>query len=284
MSGQADIIKKASLKVKVVRSKTGAAGLQGPKVFKEFWFVFRALVGGDKILEYHQNERKFQESAAYPKGVLHLGSALAVSYHNPEKKQQFSIELAGGSFIFLEAGTQSIAREWMTCLNAVLFGKGNGPNGALQYFVDVPVGSRLQYAGPSLLEVKDEELTLKTNDGTANLVRWKLAHLRSFKARKDTLTVFSGSRSSTGVGEYLFRTSQSVQITHAIETVVRRLKYEALGCNQQVVYLSLTSFFMHLSLSPPHFFLHITKRKVMHGSTEGASSLVQGSGLVTLPN
>ena len=29
MSGQADIIKKASLKVKVVRSKTGAAGLQG---------------------------------------------------------------------------------------------------------------------------------------------------------------------------------------------------------------------------------------------------------------
>ena len=200
--------------------------------------MFRALVGGDKILEYHQNERKFQESAAYPKGVLHLGSALAVSYHNPEKKQQFSIELAGGSFIFLEAGTQSIAREWMTCLNAVLFGKGNGrkflffrhfvsvgaktagflqsptrqlgfgfkllcfccvhththtpANGALQYFVDVPVGSRLQYAGPSLLEVKDEELTLKTNDGTANLVRWKLAHLRSFKARKDTLTVFSG--------------------------------------------------------------------------------------------
>ena len=29
MSGQADIVKKASLKLKVVRSKTGAAGLQG---------------------------------------------------------------------------------------------------------------------------------------------------------------------------------------------------------------------------------------------------------------
>ena len=29
MSGQADIIKKASLKVKVVRGKTGAVGLQG---------------------------------------------------------------------------------------------------------------------------------------------------------------------------------------------------------------------------------------------------------------
>lgn len=102
-----------------------------PKVFKEFWFVFRALVGGDKILEYHQNEKKFQECAAYPKGVLHLGSALAVSYHNPEKKQQFSIELAGGSLIFLEAATQAIAREWMTCLNAVLFGKGNGRKSTL---------------------------------------------------------------------------------------------------------------------------------------------------------
>ena len=54
------------------------------------------------------------------------------------------------------------------------------------------MGSRLQYAGPSLLEVRDEELAIKTSDGTANLVRWKLAHIRSFKARKDTLTVFSG--------------------------------------------------------------------------------------------
>ena len=42
------------------------------------------------------------------------------------------------------------------------------------------------------------------------------------------------SRSSTGVGEYHFKTTQSVQITHAIETVVKRLKYEALGSNQQV--------------------------------------------------
>ena len=42
------------------------------------------------------------------------------------------------------------------------------------------------------------------------------------------------SRSSTGVGEYYFRSSQSVQITHAIETVVKRLKYEALGMHQEV--------------------------------------------------
>ena len=42
------------------------------------------------------------------------------------------------------------------------------------------------------------------------------------------------SRSSTGVGEYYFKTAQSVQITHAIETVVKKLKYEALGSNQQV--------------------------------------------------
>ena len=43
-----------------------------------------------------------------------------------------------------------------------------------------------------MLEVKDEELTVKTNDGSANLVRWKLAHIRSFKAKKDMLTVYSG--------------------------------------------------------------------------------------------
>ena len=70
-------------------------------------------------------------------------------------------------------------------------------NGALQYFVEVSVGSRLQYAGPCMLEVKDEDLTVKTKDGTANLVRWKLAHIRSFKAKKDVLTVYSG-RSVSG--------------------------------------------------------------------------------------
>lgn len=65
-------------------------------------------------------------------------------------------------------------------------------NGALQYFAEVPVGNRLQYAGACMLEVKDEELIIKTNDGSANLVRWKLAHIRSFKAKKDMLTVYSG--------------------------------------------------------------------------------------------
>lgn len=88
--------------------------------------MFRSLNGGEKVLEYHPSERKFQECAAYPKGVVHLGSALTVSYHNPEKKQQFSIELSDGSLIFLEASSESLAREWMNCLNAVLFGKGTG--------------------------------------------------------------------------------------------------------------------------------------------------------------
>ena len=65
-------------------------------------------------------------------------------------------------------------------------------NKALQYFVEVTVGSRLQYAGPCMLEVKGEDLIVKTKDGTANLVRWKLAHIRSFKAKKDLLTIYSG--------------------------------------------------------------------------------------------
>lgn len=49
-----------------------------------------------------------------------------------------------------------------------------------------------------------------------------------------SLSLSLHSRSSTGVGEYQFKTSQSVQITHAIETVVKKLKYEALGSSQQV--------------------------------------------------
>ena len=43
-----------------------------------------------------------------------------------------------------------------------------------------------------MLEVKGEDLTVKTNDGAEVLVQWKLAHIRSFKAKKDTLTVYSG--------------------------------------------------------------------------------------------
>lgn len=65
-------------------------------------------------------------------------------------------------------------------------------NDALQYYVEVPVNSRLQYEGPCMLEVKDEELTVKTNDGSIIIVFWKLAHIRSFKAKKDMLTVYSG--------------------------------------------------------------------------------------------
>ena len=42
------------------------------------------------------------------------------------------------------------------------------------------------------------------------------------------------SRSSTGVGEYFFNTTQSVQITHAIETIVKRLREDVVGGNQQV--------------------------------------------------
>lgn len=44
-----------------------------------------------------------------------------------------------------------------------------------------------------MLEVRDGDLVVKTRDGAANLVRWKLAHIRSFKAKKDVLTVYSGT-------------------------------------------------------------------------------------------
>lgn len=96
-----------------------------PKNFKEFWFVFRALESDEKILEYYINERKFLEGL--PKGMIHLSDVKSVQKHDPDKKNQFSIEMVDGSICFFEVGSSHEAEEWTTCLNAVLFGRG--PNG-----------------------------------------------------------------------------------------------------------------------------------------------------------
>ena len=97
-----------------------------PKAFKELWCVFRALDGGDKIIEYHQNERKFKESPAYPKGVLHLKSALSVTPLSSERQLQFSVEMMDGCACVLEACLPHLAQDWVACLNSVLFGRGTG--------------------------------------------------------------------------------------------------------------------------------------------------------------
>lgn len=97
-----------------------------PKGFKDFWFVFRSRDGGEKLFEYYATEKKFQERAM-PKGVIHLGTASSVKAHSQEKRQQFCIEMTDDAVFFFEAGSVYNAQEWISCLNAVLFGRG--PNG-----------------------------------------------------------------------------------------------------------------------------------------------------------
>lgn len=97
-----------------------------PKGFKDFWFAFRSRNSGEKLFEYYPTEKKFQELAV-PKGMVHLNTASSVQAHNPERPQQFCIEMKDGNVCFFEAGSTYEAQEWVSCLNAVLFGRG--PNG-----------------------------------------------------------------------------------------------------------------------------------------------------------
>ena len=95
-----------------------------PKNFKELWFVFRSHESGEKAFYYYSNEQKAKENKTAYKGVLALTAVNCIQRHDPERKQQFLIEMTDGGMCFFEASSPYDAQEWVTCLNAVIFGKG----------------------------------------------------------------------------------------------------------------------------------------------------------------
>lgn len=78
------------------------------------------------MFEYYATEKKFQERTV-PKGVIGLSTASNVKAHSQERRQQFCIKMTDDTVLFFEAGSVYNAQEWISCLNAVLFGRG--PNG-----------------------------------------------------------------------------------------------------------------------------------------------------------
>ena len=63
----------------------------------------------------------------------------------------------------------------------------------LHYELDLLDTDKLPYHGPCSLEVSPGELVLLTSNTQEEVVKWKLAHIRSFKAKKNTLTIFTGT-------------------------------------------------------------------------------------------
>lgn len=51
--------------------------------------------------------------------------------------------------------------------------------------------SILNYRGAAVLELRDHDLVI-WKDNWDEVVRWKLNRLRSFKAKKNTLTILAG--------------------------------------------------------------------------------------------
>ena len=64
--------------------------------------------------------------------------------------------------------------------------------GSLQYEVDLQESELLTYQGPAILELIDGELIVNRKDNHSEIVKWRLSHIRSFKAKKRLLTIFSG--------------------------------------------------------------------------------------------
>ena len=48
------------------------------------------------------------------------------------------------------------------------------------------------YQGPSVLELRDHDLIVWQSETWDEVLRWKLNHLRSFKAKKHHLTIIAG--------------------------------------------------------------------------------------------
>lgn len=223
MHSHADVVKKSFLKYKASKIKgRNAVTTQGPRTsYKELFVVFRAPSGTEKFLDFYQNDRKYTE-AGPPKWSVDLSSVTSVNQYN-DNRVCFYLELEEGGACLFEARTVEAADEWTSCFNAVLFTRGaHGEN--LFYEVDLYQSEQLEYHGPAYLELAEGFLIVWTGSTQEEVVRWKLSHIRSFKAKKSVLTIYTGSRSSTGVGDFYFNSPLSVQITHAIETLVARLK------------------------------------------------------------
>ena len=69
----------------------------------------------------------------------------------------------------------------------------------LHYDVDLKPTPHLDYSGPCCLELRGDNLVVWTNDMGTQVARWKLAHIRSFKAKKNLLSIFAGRSVSEGV-------------------------------------------------------------------------------------
>lgn len=62
----------------------------------------------------------------------------------------------------------------------------------LRYEVELLECERLAYFGSCLMEVRDGCLVLLSAAEREEVVKWRLAHIRSFKAKKNILTITAG--------------------------------------------------------------------------------------------
>lgn len=62
----------------------------------------------------------------------------------------------------------------------------------MQYEVELEASPHLDYDGLAVLELRDHDLIAWKGETWDEIVRWKLNHLRSFKAKKHKLTIVAG--------------------------------------------------------------------------------------------
>lgn len=62
----------------------------------------------------------------------------------------------------------------------------------IQFAVNIHKCSQYSYCGNGILEVRDDSLILWSQGETMEVVRWKLGHLRSFKAKSGVLEIIAG--------------------------------------------------------------------------------------------
>ena len=82
--------------------------------------------------------------------------------------------------------------EWLTLSLSLSLSLSSSTESVLQYDVDLQETDHLSFHGPAILELRDGELIVYRKDSRSEIVRWRLSHIRSFKAKKRLLTIYSG--------------------------------------------------------------------------------------------
>ena len=76
------------------------------------------------MCEFYNSEKDFLKRSSHPKGTIQLSDIQTIHKSGQDRSKQIVLNSVSGCLHILEASSVYDANQWITALNAVLFGRG----------------------------------------------------------------------------------------------------------------------------------------------------------------